>query len=84
MGNRANRVDQNANVVTSAQYNAYGARGSSNYDDDPYDGFGGQYGYRKDAGGADVYELLILKLNRALEQRQATLRTMNRLKKTVG
>ena len=54
-GNTVNRVDQNANVVTSAQYNAYGARGSSNYDDDPYDGFGGQYGYRKDAGGAWMY-----------------------------
>ena len=33
-GNTANRVDQNANVVTSAYYNAYGARGSTNYDDD--------------------------------------------------
>lgn len=45
----------------------------------------GAYDYvEKNIPGADVYELLILKLNRALEQRQATLRTLNRLKKTVG
>lgn len=45
----------------------------------------GAYDYvEKNIPGADVYELLILKLNRALEQRQATLRTLNRLKRTVG
>ena len=45
----------------------------------------GAYDYvEKNIPGADVYELLILKLNRALDQRRATMRTLNRLKTSVA
>ncbi len=57
-GNTTNRTVQSGTdgvIQTSAFYNAYGARGSTNYDADPYDGFGGQYGYRKDTGAAWLY-----------------------------
>ena len=54
-GNTTNRVGENGAIQTHSSYNAYGARGSDFYDADPYDGFGGQYGYRKETGAAWLY-----------------------------
>ena len=57
-GNTVNRLDGNGNLQTTSTYNAYNNRVSNLNDADPYDGFGGQYGYYKDTEAGPWFYLL--------------------------
>jgi RHS repeat-associated protein len=52
-GNTVNRVDGNGSVLTSGTYKAYNNHRADFITTEPYDGFGGQYGYYKDT--EDIY-----------------------------
>ncbi len=55
-GNTANRLDTGRNVLNSSTYTAFSSQASSlTCVDDPYDGFGGQYGACKEVGASTIY-----------------------------
>lgn len=47
-GSVCQRLDSNANVLTTCLFDAYGTRSCTDADTDPYAGFGGQWGYYTD------------------------------------
>jgi len=58
-GNTVHRLDVSGNVLTSHQYDAYGLETTAviaggHAHDDPFDGFGAQYGYYADSPRATV------------------------------
>ena len=56
-GNTTNRVDTNGSIISSSCYNAFGTLTTTSSSIDPYDGFGGKWGYYKENSSAPIYLL---------------------------